>query len=62
MWSKPNREEVANKSPEELFEIVGPFANSKSGQRLLRSAKTPDLEEVADWITFARNSRLLKAA
>ncbi len=55
-------EALASHSPEKLFEIVSPFSNSKEGQRLLRSAKTPDLEEVTDWIAFAQNSRLLKVA
>jgi len=55
-------EQVANSSASDLYAIVGPFANSKEGQRLLRSAKTPDLEECGDWINFAQNSRLLKVA
>lgn len=53
---------IANSTPEELFAIVGPFSNSNEGQRLLRSAKTPDLDEVTDWISFAKNARMLKAA
>jgi hypothetical protein len=55
-------EQLAAMSPAELFAIVGPLATSKAGQRLLRSAKTPDLEEVTVWIECARHSPLLNAA
>lgn len=53
---------IAIQSPETLFAIVGPFVNSDRGQRLLRSAKTPDLEEVRYWVDCARRSRTLRAA
>lgn len=55
-------EAIAAMSPQDLYKIVKPFVNSTKGQRILRSAKTPDLEEVTDWIEFANNSRSLKAA
>ncbi|MEZ6055849.1 MAG: DUF4332 domain-containing protein [Planctomycetaceae bacterium] len=55
-------EAVAAMSPEALFDIVGPFVATKDGQRLLRSAKTPDLEEVTDWIHWANHARILKVA
>ena len=50
---------VASLTPRELFRIVDPFVQSREGQRLLRSAKTPDLEEVTDWINWARQSPAL---
>ncbi|MFV0444837.1 MAG: DUF4332 domain-containing protein [Planctomycetaceae bacterium] len=57
-----NPDEVARLSAQALFAIVGPFVATKDGQRLLRSAKTPDLAEVTDWITWAQQARVLKAA
>ena len=55
-------ESIAQLSPQALFAIVGPFVATKDGQRLLRSAKSPDLAEVTDWITWAQQARALKAA
>ena len=54
--------ELAAFSPAELFAIVGPFVATKEGQRLLRSSKVPDLQEVTDWISYANHSRTVKAA
>ncbi|MCA9045994.1 MAG: DUF4332 domain-containing protein, partial [Planctomycetaceae bacterium] len=54
--------QLAGYSPESLFAIVGPFVETNEGQRLLRSSKVPDLEEVTDWIRYAHQSRSLKAA
>ncbi|MEZ5941551.1 MAG: DUF4332 domain-containing protein [Planctomycetaceae bacterium] len=54
--------QLASYSPESLFAIVGPFVETNEGQRLLRSSKVPDLEEVTDWIRYAHQSRSLKAA
>lgn len=55
-------EAVAAMSPQTLFNVVGPFVATKDGQRLLRSAKSPDLAEITDWIRWAQNARTLKAA
>jgi len=55
-------EAVSKMSPSDLFEIVGPFVATKEGQRLLRSARTPDLAEVTDWVTWAQHARSLRAA
>lgn len=55
-------EQVASMTPESLFAIIGPFVDTVEGQRLLRSSKTPDLEEVTDWINWSRHSRHLRAA
>ena len=55
-------ESVARLSPQALFGIVGPFVATKEGQRLLRSAKSPDLAEVTDWIQWSQQARTLKAA
>ena len=55
-------DKVAASNPNAMFSIVGPFVKSKEGERLLRSSKVPDLEEVTDWINYSRHSRALKAA
>lgn len=55
-------EKVSASSPNAMFSIVGPFVKTKDGERLLRSSKVPDLEEVTEWIEFARHARSLKAA
>lgn len=55
-------DEIAGMSPQELFAVVKPYVHSTKGQRQLRSAKTPDLAEVTDWIEYACNSRSLRAA
>ena len=46
-------EDLAQMNAEALFAKVGPFAESKEGQKIIRSGKKPDLEEVTDWITWA---------
>lgn len=55
-------DDVSSASPKAMFSIVEPFVSSKEGERLLRSAKVPDLDEVTDWINWARNARTLQAA
>lgn len=48
--------------PEELLELVQPYIGSEEGERTLRGAAPPDLEEVTNWIAWARQARPLKAA
>ncbi|MCA9024804.1 MAG: DUF4332 domain-containing protein [Planctomycetaceae bacterium] len=55
-------EQVSGMDPRALFGIIGPFVETVEGQRLLRSSKTPDLEEVTEWIRWANHARPLKAA
>ncbi len=55
-------ESVANMSAEELLEIVGPFSKTKDGLKILRQSKAPDLEEVTNWIEWAKQTRSLTAA
>lgn len=55
-------EKVAAATPNAMFSIVGPFVKTKEGERLLRSSKVPDLEEVTEWVEYARHARALKAA
>ncbi len=53
-------ESLTSMQPSALFATVGPFVATKEGQRLLRSAKTPDLDEVTDWIAWAQHARTLR--
>lgn len=55
-------ESLAASRPEDLFAKVGPFVATSEGQRLLRSARKPDLNEVTDWILWSRQARSLRAA
>ena len=55
-------EQVATMTPDALFAVIEPFVKTIEGQRLLRSSNTPDLEEVSDWIHWARHARTLRAA
>lgn len=45
-----------------LWKSVQPFVESAEGKRLLRSSKTPNLEEIAGWIQWASRARTLRAA
>ena len=55
-------ETLATMQPQALYEIIGPFAETKEGQKIIRNGKKPDLEEVSNWITWASNFRSLQAA
>lgn len=49
-------------SPNDLYSRIVPFSESREGQRILRSAKAPDMEEIQDWIAWARLHRPLQVA
>lgn len=55
-------EQLSAKRPADLYAIVGPFADTTEGERIVRNGRKPDLEEVTDWITWAQHARSLKAA
>jgi len=55
-------EELAACDPQELWTEVEPFVETKEGKRIIRNGKTPDLEEVTDWIRWAQAARQLDAA
>ena len=55
-------EELAASDPQELWTLVEPFVETKEGKRIIRNGKTPDLEEVTEWIQWAQASRQLSAA
>ena len=54
--------QLASKRPTDLLAVVGPFAETSEGERILRGGRKPDLEEVTDWITWAQHSRPLRSA
>ncbi|WP_197439936.1 DUF4332 domain-containing protein [Calycomorphotria hydatis] len=55
-------EDLCDLPPEDLLDLVAPFCSSPEGERILRSSKVPDLEEVTNWIDWAQAARPLKAA
>ena len=55
-------EDLADRQPQSLFKIIEPFAKSKDGLKIIRGGKQPDLEEITDWINWARETRSLQAA
>jgi hypothetical protein len=55
-------EDLATMQPQSLFDIIGPFADTKEGMKIIRNGKKPDLAEITDWITWAADNRSLQAA
>ncbi len=50
-------EQLVEQVPQRLLNRVLSVALSPAGQRILRDSQPPDLEEVEDWISWARNAR-----
>jgi len=55
-------EDLAAQEPEDLFAIIDPISRSRDGKRIIRGGKLPDMVEITEWITCAKQSRVLKAA
>jgi len=55
-------EKLAACDPQDLWLRVEPFVETKEGKRIIRHGKTPDFEEVREWIQWARAARQLNAA
>ncbi len=55
-------EALARQDAATLFRAIRQFAGASAGQRILRSAKTPDLEKVSQWIAWANQARVVRAA
>ncbi len=55
-------EDLAAQSVEKLFAIIQPFSETKEGLKIIRGGKQPDLDEVKDWIDWAKQTRSLQAA
>ncbi|QDT30142.1 chromosome segregation protein [Gimesia panareensis] len=53
---------IGRTSPQELLGKVNSFLKTKKGQRILRDAKRPDLDEVTDWVRWSQKARELRAA
>lgn len=55
-------EELSTMQPKNLFDIIGPFSETKEGLKIIRNGKKPDLAEITDWISWAEKTRSLQAA
>ncbi len=55
-------EDLAIMQPKKLFDIIGPFSETKEGLKIIRNGKKPDLDEITDWIDWAGHTRSLQAA
>jgi len=55
-------DQLALLEPQDLWKQVEPFADSTAGKRIIRSSKSPDFEEVFNWIESARQALSLNAA
>ncbi len=54
--------EMESLEPEELLELIQPYVSSEEGERNLRGGAAPDLVEVTNWISWAKQARHGKAA
>ena len=59
-WDDP--QSISEADPDDMLSVVEPFVKSSEGQRIIRSGKTPDLDEVGDWIERAGHARAVRAA
>jgi len=55
-------EELSTMQPKSLFDVIGPFSDTKEGLKIIRNGKKPDLAEITDWISWAEDTRSLQAA
>ncbi len=55
-------EQLADYSPDQLWETIRPFTKTRECKRIIRNGKTPDLKEVTSWIRSARRARSLQFA
>ena len=55
-------DDLEGMDPQTLFNVIGPFSDTKEGLKIIRSGKKPDLAEVTDWIDWAGHTRSLQAA
>ncbi len=54
--------DVSTAPANDILSAALDFANTREGQRVIRSGKVPDEKEVADWQSWAEHARELKAA
>ncbi len=55
-------DDICSMSAEQLYAVVQPFCETTEGARIIRGGRKPDLKEVQDWISWAGQSRSLRAA
>ena len=54
--------EIADAEPAVILSLVDEFVKTEDAKFVLRSSKRPDLNEVSNWVTWAKQSRHLDAA
>lgn len=55
-------DQLAGMSAEQLWNMVRPFTDTTECKRIVRNGKMPDEDEIADWISWAKQARALSAA
>jgi predicted flap endonuclease-1-like 5' DNA nuclease len=50
-------EQIASSSVDQLWSVVGSFAKTTEGKRIIRGGKAPDRTEVEAWIEWSKNAR-----
>ncbi len=55
-------EQLSGLAPKKLWALIGPYAETKEGLKIIRAGKKPDLAEVTEWIEWAQQTRSLQAA
>lgn len=55
-------ETLADQTADDVLSAVEEFLQTPEGERVLRGNARPDLDEVTDWITWARQARPLQTA
>ncbi len=55
-------EQFAHLNPRQLLNLLQPLVESSEGERILRGASAPDLEEVSNWIRWAGQARAMRVA
>lgn len=54
--------DVANADDNQMLHLVNQFIETSEGQRVVRSGKLPDLDEIQDWILWAGEARTINRA
>ena len=55
-------EDLAQFTPEELWDRIQPFLRTNECKRIIRNGKLPDEDEIAGWVRSAQQARSLQAA
>lgn len=52
-------DDVVGLTPQDLLGLTEPLLTTSEGERILRGSAPPDLEEVTNWIAWAKSARPL---